>query len=79
MFLLINGREEYKYFDFFTGDCHPSCPQEWLAYRGSCYSFSKEEKDWNSSRASCRAQGAHLLCCHFSNILVLKERKDLRL
>ncbi|NXR34080.1 KLRG1 protein, partial [Zosterops hypoxanthus] len=44
-----------------TGDCHPLCPQQWVAYRGSCYSFSTEKKDWNSSRESCRAQGAHLL------------------
>ncbi|NXR73923.1 KLRG1 protein, partial [Pycnonotus jocosus] len=44
-----------------TGDCHPHCPQQWVAYRGSCYSFSAEERDWNSSRESCRAQGAHLL------------------
>ncbi|NXX64334.1 KLRG1 protein, partial [Spizella passerina] len=44
-----------------TGDCHPHCPQEWVAYRGSCYSFSREKKDWNSSQESCRAQGAHLL------------------
>ncbi|NXP39130.1 KLRG1 protein, partial [Leiothrix lutea] len=44
-----------------TGDCHPHCPQQWVAYRGSCYSFSTDKKDWNSSRESCRAQGAHLL------------------
>ncbi|NWW35328.1 KLRG1 protein, partial [Panurus biarmicus] len=44
-----------------AGDSHPHCPQEWVAYRGSCYSFSKEKKDWNSSREFCRAQGAHLL------------------
>lgn len=61
MFLLVKGREEYEYFDFFTGDCHPHCPQEWVAYRGSCYSFSTEKKDWNSSQESCKAQGAHLL------------------
>uniref|UniRef100_A0A8D2NBU6 C-type lectin domain-containing protein n=1 Tax=Zonotrichia albicollis TaxID=44394 RepID=A0A8D2NBU6_ZONAL len=60
LFLLVNGREEYEYFDF-TGDCHPHCPLEWVAYRGSCYSFSTEKKDWNSSQESCRAQGAHLL------------------
>ncbi|KAM7031608.1 killer cell lectin-like receptor subfamily G member 1 [Passerculus sandwichensis] len=42
-------------------DGHPHCPQEWVAYRGSCYSFSTEKKDWNSSQESCRAQGAHLL------------------
>ncbi|NXE01014.1 KLRG1 protein, partial [Chaetorhynchus papuensis] len=44
-----------------TGDCHPHCPHPWVAYRGSCYSFSTEKKDWNSSQESCRAQGAHLL------------------
>ncbi|KAI1242118.1 hypothetical protein IHE44_0005635 [Lamprotornis superbus] len=42
-------------------DCHSHCPQQWVAYRGSCYSFSTEKKDWNSSQESCRAQGAHLL------------------
>ncbi|NXB68422.1 KLRG1 protein, partial [Struthidea cinerea] len=44
-----------------TGDCHPRCPQQWVAYRGSCYSFSTAKKDWNSSQESCRTQGAHLL------------------
>ncbi|NWZ62515.1 KLRG1 protein, partial [Acrocephalus arundinaceus] len=44
-----------------TGDYHPHCPQQWVAYRGSCYFFSKERKDWNSSQESCRAQGAQLL------------------
>ncbi|XP_029820756.1 killer cell lectin-like receptor subfamily G member 1 [Manacus vitellinus] len=42
-------------------DSYPHCPEEWVAYRGSCYSFSKEEKDWNSSQVSCWSQGAHLL------------------
>ncbi|XP_050187465.1 killer cell lectin-like receptor subfamily G member 1 [Myiozetetes cayanensis] len=42
-------------------DSYPRCPEEWVAYRGSCYSFSKEEKDWNSSQLSCWSQGAHLL------------------
>ncbi|NWU60149.1 KLRG1 protein, partial [Dromas ardeola] len=37
------------------------CPEQWVAYRGSCYSFSKEKKDWDSSQQSCREQGAHLL------------------
>ncbi|KAJ7419872.1 alpha-2-macroglobulin-like protein [Willisornis vidua] len=40
---------------------YPRCPEEWVAYRGSCYSFSKEKKDWNSSQESCWSQGAHLL------------------
>ncbi|KAM6095004.1 LOW QUALITY PROTEIN: killer cell lectin-like receptor subfamily G member 1 [Chlamydotis macqueenii] len=39
---------------------HPPCPEQWVAYRGSCYSFSKQ-KDWHSSQESCWAQGAHLL------------------
>ncbi|XP_009936165.2 killer cell lectin-like receptor subfamily G member 1 [Opisthocomus hoazin] len=42
-------------------DSHQRCPEQWVAYRGSCYSFSKERKDWYSSQQSCRAQGAHLL------------------
>nr|XP_021153277.1 killer cell lectin-like receptor subfamily G member 1 isoform X2 [Columba livia] len=42
-------------------DTHPRCPEQWVAYRGSCYSFSKEKKDWNSSQESCWAKGAHLL------------------
>ncbi|NWU24739.1 KLRG1 protein, partial [Dyaphorophyia castanea] len=44
-----------------TGDCHAHCPEQWVAYRGSCYSFSTKKKDWNSSQEYCRAQGAHLL------------------
>ncbi|NXL06828.1 KLRG1 protein, partial [Mesembrinibis cayennensis] len=44
-----------------TGDSHPRCPEQWIAYRGSCYSFSKQKKDWHSSQESCREQGAHLL------------------
>ncbi|XP_010161099.1 killer cell lectin-like receptor subfamily G member 1 [Antrostomus carolinensis] len=39
----------------------PRCPEQWIAYRGSCYSFSKEKKDWRSSQESCWVQGAHLL------------------
>nr|XP_025974583.1 killer cell lectin-like receptor subfamily G member 1 isoform X2 [Dromaius novaehollandiae] len=42
-------------------DSHPRCPEQWIAYRGSCYTFSKERKDWSSSQESCWAQGAHLL------------------
>ncbi|NWV28144.1 KLRG1 protein, partial [Origma solitaria] len=45
----------------FSGCPCPCCPEQWVSYRGSCYSFSKEQKDWNSSQESCRAQGAHLL------------------
>ncbi|NXK04986.1 KLRG1 protein, partial [Herpetotheres cachinnans] len=43
-------------------DCPcPRCPEQWVAYGGSCYFFSKERKDWHSSRQFCWAQGAHLL------------------
>ncbi|XP_009685493.2 killer cell lectin-like receptor subfamily G member 1 [Struthio camelus] len=42
-------------------DSHPRCPEQWIAYRGGCYTFSKERRDWSSSQESCWAQGAHLL------------------
>ncbi|CAM5081707.1 unnamed protein product [Eretmochelys imbricata] len=40
---------------------YPGCPDQWLGYRSSCYYFSKIKKDWNSSQASCSAEGSHLL------------------
>lgn len=52
------GRDMY---DSFSGCPCPCCPEQWMSYRGRCYSFSKEKKDWNSSQESCWAQGAHLL------------------
>ncbi|NXS43482.1 KLRG1 protein, partial [Balaeniceps rex] len=48
-------------YDCFAGCPCPRCPEQWVAYKGSCYYFSKEKKDWRSSQESCRAQGAHLL------------------
>ncbi|NXV06731.1 KLRG1 protein, partial [Cettia cetti] len=45
----------------FSGCPCPCCPEQWVTYRGKCYSFSKEKKDWISSQEACRAQGAHLL------------------
>ncbi|XP_010286299.1 PREDICTED: NKG2-A/NKG2-B type II integral membrane protein [Phaethon lepturus] len=39
----------------------PRCPEQWVGSGGTCYSFSKEKKDWHSSQESCRALGAHLL------------------
>ncbi|NWH45643.1 KLRG1 protein, partial [Fregata magnificens] len=48
-------------YDCFAGCPCPRCPEQWVAYRGSCYSFSKEKKDWRSSQETCLAQGAHLL------------------
>ncbi|NXX40532.1 KLRG1 protein, partial [Tricholaema leucomelas] len=44
-----------------TGDYQSRCPEQWVAYRGSCYSFSKQKNDWHSSQESCQRQGAHLL------------------
>ncbi|XP_039392455.1 killer cell lectin-like receptor subfamily G member 1 isoform X5 [Mauremys reevesii] len=38
------------------GDCSGSL-EDW----NSCYFFSKMKKDWNSSQASCSAEGSHLL------------------
>ncbi|KAM9278017.1 killer cell lectin-like receptor subfamily G member 1 [Cariama cristata] len=43
------------------GESHAHCPEQWVAYRGSCYFFSRVKKDWHSSQESCLAQGAHLL------------------
>ncbi|NXW84133.1 KLRG1 protein, partial [Alopecoenas beccarii] len=48
-------------YDCFAGCSCPHCPEQWVTYRESCYFFSKEKKDWNSSQESCWAQGAHLL------------------
>ncbi|XP_054552757.1 C-type lectin domain family 2 member B-like, partial [Talpa occidentalis] len=47
------------------GDIKPhssqgTCPDEWIFYRKKCYFFSKEEKDWNSSRHICLTQHAAL-------------------
>uniref|UniRef100_A0A674IB27 C-type lectin domain-containing protein n=1 Tax=Terrapene triunguis TaxID=2587831 RepID=A0A674IB27_9SAUR len=39
----------------------PGCPDQWFGYRNSCYFFSKMKKDWNSSQATCSAEGSHLL------------------
>nr|XP_023965948.1 killer cell lectin-like receptor subfamily G member 1 [Chrysemys picta bellii] len=37
------------------------CPDQWVAYRHSCYLFSRTKKDWLSSQESCSAKGSHLL------------------
>ncbi|CAM4440702.1 killer cell lectin-like receptor subfamily G member 1 isoform X2 [Caretta caretta] len=37
------------------------CPDQWVQYRDSCYYFSKEKKDWNSSWNFCSAQDSGLL------------------
>ncbi|NXT78644.1 KLRG1 protein, partial [Zapornia atra] len=50
-----------------TGDCHLRCPEQWIAYRGSCYFFSLEKMDWHSSRNFCKEQRAHLLVISDTN------------
>ncbi|CAM5078593.1 unnamed protein product [Natator depressus] len=43
------------------GHFSPGCPDQWVAYRHSCYFFSRTKKDWHSSQESCSAKGSHLL------------------
>uniref|UniRef100_A0A8B9EWA9 C-type lectin domain-containing protein n=1 Tax=Amazona collaria TaxID=241587 RepID=A0A8B9EWA9_9PSIT len=44
---------------------------------GSCYSFSKQKKDWHASRQSCGAQGAHLLVISGTSEMVFIMRSAL--
>ncbi|XP_061060940.1 C-type lectin domain family 2 member B isoform X3 [Eubalaena glacialis] len=37
------------------------CPDTWIGFQDKCYYFSKEEKDWNSSRYNCLSQNADLV------------------
>ncbi|XP_074850890.1 killer cell lectin-like receptor subfamily G member 1 [Carettochelys insculpta] len=43
--------------------CHslPGCPDQWVAYRHSCYFFSRTKKDRYSSQKSCSTKGSRLL------------------
>ncbi|XP_044837410.1 C-type lectin domain family 2 member D-like [Mauremys mutica] len=38
----------------------PCCPEGWVGYRGKCYYFSKEEKNWDSSQHVCSSFSASL-------------------
>ncbi|KAH1183024.1 hypothetical protein KIL84_004516, partial [Mauremys mutica] len=38
----------------------PCCLEGWVGYRGKCYYFSKEEKNWNSSQHICSSFNASL-------------------
>ncbi|CAM4561315.1 C-type lectin domain family 2 member D-like [Lepidochelys kempii] len=38
----------------------PCCPERWVGYRGKCYYFSKEEKNWDSSQHFCSSFSASL-------------------
>ncbi|XP_027632358.1 C-type lectin domain family 2 member B isoform X4 [Tupaia chinensis] len=33
--------------------CQCLCPVDWVNFQNKCYYFSKEERDWNSSRSNC--------------------------
>ncbi|XP_058414808.1 C-type lectin domain family 2 member B [Diceros bicornis minor] len=36
------------------------CPNDWIGFRDKCYYFSKEERDWDSSKYNCSTQQADL-------------------
>ncbi|KAG8127778.1 hypothetical protein E2320_014685 [Naja naja] len=36
------------------------CPPDWFGYKGHCYSFSKEEKNWKESQNVCISHTASL-------------------
>uniref|UniRef100_A0A8C8RVC9 C-type lectin domain-containing protein n=1 Tax=Pelusios castaneus TaxID=367368 RepID=A0A8C8RVC9_9SAUR len=38
----------------------PSCLDGWIGYRGKCYYFSEEEKNWGSSQHFCTSVNASL-------------------
>ncbi|KAK2537749.1 hypothetical protein Q9233_002599 [Columba guinea] len=61
-------------YDCFAGCSCPHCPEQWVTYRESCYFFSQEKKDWNSSQESCWAQGAHLLVISNTNEMDFFQR-----
>nr|XP_060615371.1 C-type lectin domain family 2 member A-like [Anolis sagrei ordinatus] len=39
----------------------PACPCDWIGYRGRCYFFSTEARNWTSSQNFCLSEDAHLL------------------
>ncbi|XP_048240434.1 zinc metalloproteinase-disintegrin-like NaMP isoform X2 [Haliotis rufescens] len=38
-----------------------SCPDDWVAHDGSCYSFVTSQKTWSEAMTSCQASGANLV------------------
>ncbi|XP_019371409.1 PREDICTED: killer cell lectin-like receptor subfamily G member 1 [Gavialis gangeticus] len=53
-------------------DSCPRCPEPWMGYGDSCYLFSKERKDWNSSQESCAAESARLLVISNTQEMVMQ-------
>ena len=37
------------------------CPKNWVRFHNSCYKFSSKSASWNAAKASCEAQGSHLV------------------
>lgn len=37
------------------------CPKNWVSFQNSCYKFSSKSLSWNAAKASCEAQGSHLV------------------
>ncbi|KAM9839148.1 macrophage mannose receptor 1 [Aulostomus maculatus] len=37
------------------------CAPEWLAFRGKCYKFVEEKKNWQDARTYCKNQGGNLV------------------
>ena len=37
------------------------CPKNWVRFRNSCYKFSSKPAPSNAAKASCEAQGSHLV------------------
>ncbi|XP_021026341.1 CD209 antigen-like protein D isoform X2 [Mus caroli] len=42
------------------GLCQP-CPRDWTFFNGSCYFFSKSQRNWNNSITACQELGAQLV------------------
>ncbi|XP_072508619.1 C-type lectin domain family 5 member A isoform X2 [Notamacropus eugenii] len=43
-----------------TGNSRTDCPVRWDFYKGSCYFFSTNERNWNQSQARCFNEAATL-------------------
>ncbi|XP_053144689.1 early activation antigen CD69-like [Hemicordylus capensis] len=37
-----------------------ACPSRWINYKGKCYFFSEEERDWTSAQSFCTSRGSSL-------------------
>ncbi|XP_043935010.1 C-type lectin domain family 12 member A-like [Protopterus annectens] len=45
------------------------CPEGWIEFKGICYYFSKEQKNWNSSNLFCTSSNAQLVISDSNSIL----------